>query len=235
VTTVDYDELWGHAWGELQDIGPVHRHAARTIVDLIRPLGLRTVLDVGCGNGVNLAAIQHELPELELSGLDLSATAIALARRRVRGRFSVVDLVHDERPPGSFDLVLSAQVIEHVDDDAEFLAGLRALAQRYVIVATMQGRMRRSEAQIGHLRNYTRASLERMMCDVGLEPVRTVEWGFPFFSPLYRSGIELVGGGHSVAAGQSRTRRLLASSLYHIYRLNSSHRGDVLTVLARVR
>ena len=33
--SVDYDELWRQTWGGMQDIGPVHRHVARIIVETV--------------------------------------------------------------------------------------------------------------------------------------------------------------------------------------------------------
>ena len=49
--TADYEALWGETWGGMQDIGPVHRHNRQIIVDLIRPLGVKSILDVQVGEG----------------------------------------------------------------------------------------------------------------------------------------------------------------------------------------
>ena len=105
--TVDYDDLWTRTWGGMQDIGPVHRHTARIIVDTLRPLGISSVLDVGCGNGANLAAIQQELGIVDVAGIDVSASALDAARARVRGEFRIADLEHERIPfDRTFDLVL---------------------------------------------------------------------------------------------------------------------------------
>jgi SAM-dependent methyltransferase len=228
----DYDELWSETWGQMQDIGPVHRHTTRIILDTMRPLHIQSVLDVGCGNGANLAAIQREFGLRDIVGLDVSAPALEIARTRVDGELILKDLEKDVPLGRTFDFVLSSQVVEHLHDDDGFLAKLRAMTGQYVLVGTMQGRMRDSEAHIGHLRNYTRAGLVAKMERNGFAVSRVIEWGFPFFSPIYRSLIELVGG-QAAEITYSKRDRVVASLLYQLYRLNTSRHGDVLMILGR--
>ncbi len=230
--TADYEALWGETWGGMQDVGPVHRHNRQIIVDLIRPLGVKSILDAGCGNGANLEAIQRQLEITDVTGIDLSENALSIARRRVRGEFKAVNL-ETEKLDRTFDLVLTSQVIEHVIDDDGFLMKLRDMAGRYVIVATLQGRMRKSEAHIGHVRNYTRRGLEEQMQRAGFKIERVIEWGFPFYSPIYRTLIEYVGG-NAKEIEYNRKDKFIADALFQLYRLNSSRCGDVLTILGSV-
>lgn len=230
--TADYEALWSEAWGGMQDLGPVHRHNRQILVNLVRELQVHSVLDAGCGNGANLEAIQSQLGITDVTGIDLSQNALAIARRRVAGEFKVVDL-ETEQLDRKFDLILTSQVIEHVVDDNGFLAKLRSMCGRYVIVATMQGRMRKSEAHIGHVRNYTRRGLEDQMRLAGFKIERVIEWGFPFYSPIYRSLIEYAGG-NAKDIKYSRFDRFVADALFQLYRLNSSRHGDVLTILGSI-
>jgi SAM-dependent methyltransferase len=230
--TVDYDELWTGTWGGMQDIGPVHRHTARIIVETARRLGVSSIVDVGCGNGANLEALQQQLRLSDLTGIDVSQQALDAARARVRGEFHAMDLEGGSPLPRTFDLVLTSQVIEHLHDDDAFLRLLRAMCGRYVFVGTMQGRMRKSEANIGHLRNYARKELERKMGDAGFAIERVIEWGFPFYSPVYRTLIEYIGG-QTAGIAYNRRDRFIAGALYQLYRLNMSTRGDVLMIVGR--
>ena len=233
--TVDYDELWTESWGDAQDFSPVHRHITRILVDTVRGLpGVKSILDVGCGTGANLEALQRELGIEDITGIDLSDKALDVARQRVRGEFSVFDVMADAPLPRKYDLVMTSQVIEHVEQDDLFLQKLHAMCGRYVFVGTIQGKMRKSEVSIGHLRNYTRAGLEAKMRAAGFDIVRAIEWGFPFFSPLYRTTRELLGG-DSAAVGQSGWHKPVLASLYHLYRLNSHTHGDILMVLGKPR
>jgi SAM-dependent methyltransferase len=230
--TVDYDELWSETWGEMQDIGPVHRHTARIIVDTMRPLGIRSIVDVGCGNGANLTAIQHSLKIEDVVGLDISPGALVVAARRVRGQFHAADLEQAPALPRTFDMVLTSQVIEHLHDDDAFLRKLRAMCGQYVFVGTMQGRMRKSEVHIGHLRNYSRRGLEEKMRAAGFSIEKVIEWGFPFYSPIYRTLIEFIGG-QTADISYSKRDRMVANFLYQLYRLNMSRKGDVLMILGK--
>jgi len=69
------------------------------------------ILEVGCGTGKNLVALAEHFPQATITGVDLSGTMLALARRKV-GRFG--DRVRLEHrayvapagEPATFDLVL---------------------------------------------------------------------------------------------------------------------------------
>ena len=79
-----YDVLWRGYWGDMQRLGPVHRHIREDIVRRVGGLEVKSVLDVGCGSGENLAALAS-LGRYDLSGVDISPEGIELARKRVPG------------------------------------------------------------------------------------------------------------------------------------------------------
>lgn len=228
-----YDELWRTSWGDMQRVGPVHRHIQDDLLRLVRGLRVKTILDVGCGSGENLAALART-GAYELNGTDLSPEALAITQQRVPSARLVALDVQRDRVPGSFDLVMSIQVVEHLPDDRAALANMAAMSSRYVFVSTMAGRMRPSEAQIGHVRNYTHADLRKKMAGAGIAVQWTRGWGFPFYSPLYRTVAEWLPGGPP-AGSISRPQRLIAGALYTLYRMNVPGRGDVLSALGTVQ
>ena len=227
-----YDRLWSQTWGDQQTFGPVHRRMRRVLLALIRELGPASVLDVGCGSGGNLAAIAQVMPNSVLSGVDVSPEALALAAERVpSARFRQLDAQKDKLDE-RFDLVLCNQVIEHLMDDTAALRNMTLMAKRWVLATSMRGRMRPSERAIGHLRNYSNGELRTKADKAGLEVVDIFGWGFPFYSPLYRTVVEWIPGGPpqgKIESGQ----RIFADLLYHLYGLNIPRRGDVVTLLAR--
>jgi SAM-dependent methyltransferase len=227
-----YDELWSGAWGDMQTFGPVHRHALERLVTMVAGLPVQSVLDVGCGSGQNLRALAAART-YRLAGIDVSDKALERARAAVPdAELHRLDVQY-EKLEARFDLVMSLQVIEHVPDDLALIRNMRLMSNRFLILATMQGKMRPSETRIGHLRNYSSAELSDKMQSVGLKPIRVEGWGFPFYSPLYRTAAEWLPGGPPDGP-MGRGSRLAAALLYQLYKLNVTGRGDVLTVLAEV-
>lgn len=171
-------------------------------------------------------------PQASYSGLDFSAKAIDVARRRApHAEFGLLDVAagHLDR---RFDLVVCTDVVEHIEDDVAALRNLAAMTGRHLLVSTLQGRMRDFERTVGHHRNYARGELQAKIRSVGLEIERVVEWGFPFFSPLYRNVLGAASG-QGTEGDYGPGRRFLAEALYHIFRLNSWSHGDYIYVLAR--
>ena len=89
------------------------------VVDLCGDVRGQSVLDLGCGPGFYAEALLAGGAH-EITGLDSSPTMIELARRRnpVRAAFRVHDLEQPLNWLGdeSFDLVVMALVIHHLDD-----------------------------------------------------------------------------------------------------------------------
>ena len=71
------------------------------------------VLELGCGSGVPTARILAE--RFEVTGVDLSARRIAMARKNVpRARFVHADLSRLELPPGSVDGIAAFYALFHI-------------------------------------------------------------------------------------------------------------------------
>ena len=100
----------------------MYRGRIEAMVDRLAKPGKVHLLDVGCADGRLLDWYKTSSvgDRLETHGVEMSETAAAAARRRghrvVTGRFEV----EEELEPGSFDLIIAAHVIEHVDDPERF-------------------------------------------------------------------------------------------------------------------
>lgn len=92
---------------------------------------LRTVHDVGCGSGYKLV---HILGEFDTTGIDLEDN-VALARRSYPGRKWVAGSFEQVRLPPA-DLVICADVIEHVADPDALFRFIAGIARDLVVIST---------------------------------------------------------------------------------------------------
>jgi SAM-dependent methyltransferase len=102
-------------WSGLRPSGPRLRYL-RLACDLI-PAGA-DVLELGCGAGVPMTAALAE--NRNVTGVDISATQIGLAREHVPGAtFIRADMTELQFAPGSFDAVVAFYALTHVPRDEQ--------------------------------------------------------------------------------------------------------------------
>ncbi len=234
MTTVDYEAIWTDVWGDMQRYGPVHRHHRRIFSEMIGKVPrqqIATVADFGCGEGSNLLYLRNEFPNAQLYGFDVSLNAIRRAKQLVDARFAILDVERD-KPNQRFDFVISSDVIEHIPDDLAALRNMYDATNKYALIATVQGRMRSFETAIGHIRSYDYGEFPEKMRSVGFKIEQVVEWGFPFFSPLYRTLFDLRSVEQTSHGSYGPLKRALCHGLYGLFALNRHDRGDVIFVLA---
>jgi SAM-dependent methyltransferase len=81
----------------------------------------RSFLDVGCGRGAVLAAVDRAIPDLKLVACDALLPALTFVTRRVP-RAAVVQLDISQLPyDREFDVTGAFDVLEHLDDDEAVL------------------------------------------------------------------------------------------------------------------
>lgn len=103
---------------------------------LLASVAIRTVLEVGCGQGGNLRPISAVLDSADITGIDVNAEAIERARRNAPGT-TVIHSVAKDLPfeDGQFDLVFTAGVLIHQPDQTlpAVMAEIVRCARRYVL------------------------------------------------------------------------------------------------------
>jgi 2-polyprenyl-3-methyl-5-hydroxy-6-metoxy-1,4-benzoquinol methylase len=119
-----YTEFEWHAEGAGN--GDSGEKLTAVFVELVKKLdGVRSICDLGCGNG----HIAGRLAKLgfRVTGVDASASGIAVARRAYPNVEFVEALIDRGLSVGEFDLVVSSDVIEHMYRPADLLEAAGAL------------------------------------------------------------------------------------------------------------
>jgi SAM-dependent methyltransferase len=145
----------------------------RVIDELDLPAGAR-ILDAGCGSGRNMIELARHGT---VTGVELSAPSVLKARERGCGEVIEGSVLEMPFADDSFDLAVSLDVIEHLEDD---LAALRELRRTVspggallVTVPAYQWLWSGHDEINHHHRRYTRRSLQRVAEQAGWTQART--------------------------------------------------------------
>ena len=189
---------------------PWWRARAALTLDLLRDLGLQPparVLDVGCGWGVTLEAL--ELRGFQAVGMDIARRTLEALDRPGR-RLIEADLTRPmETDVPTHDAVLALDVIEHLDDDIAAVRRLGELTKPgghvVVSVPALPAMFGEFDEIQGHRRRYLPEGLETAFADSGLELERLFWWGRWLVPTLRRQrGRRRVRPGESAAEGYRR-------------------------------
>jgi len=167
---------------ELQTHRAEDRHwwyrGRRTVIEgLVAGLGLppqARILDAGCGSGRNMVELARHGT---VTGIELSQTSVCLARARESGEVIEGSVLEMPFADASFDLAVSLDVIEHLEDDLEALRELRRTVAPggalLVTVPAYQWLWSGHDVINHHHRRYTRRSLQSVAERAGWRQVRT--------------------------------------------------------------
>ena len=244
----DWEDHWGQ-YAASASLNPAqtlrHRAILRALRDL--PGRLERLLDVGSGQGDFLGRAVAADVAREFAGFELSASGVAISRRKVpQASFLQVDLF--SAPPGASayngwaTAAVCSDVIEHVDDPIGFLRLLRSYLcdGGHLILTVPGGPMSKFDHHIGHRRHYDDVSIRETLSAAGFEVEHVWLAGFPFFN-LYRMlvilrGKRLIADASSSDATQlNGVARLVMRAFEILFRFNlrSFPLGWQIVALAR--
>jgi len=229
---INYDDIWKKKWGDMQEFGPIHRHTRRITLNILKKIKFNTVLDAGCGIGFMLNCIKKYFNPVSLTGIDISEEAINICKSIYPNYIFYVKDLQKESLNQKFDLIICMDVIEHIENDSEFLKNISSMCNKYFLISTLLGRMRNFEKSIGHFRNYNKDELVRLLESQGFKIKFLRRWGFPLYSPLYRNFLDKPGS-EKISTGNkfSIFQKIIAYIGYFIFYLTVPDKGDIIFIL----
>jgi SAM-dependent methyltransferase len=168
-----------YAAEDLETIEVARRYGAH-VFSLFRPYIGRRVLEVGCGIGTmsrKLAEIADEIVGIEPNAACIERVQVAM---RHEPKFSLRPYHLEECDPVElaghrFDTVYCVNVLEHIENDVAALQMFREAivpeGRVLIFVPAVQAAYGPLDAELGHHRRYSAASLARAFREAGLEPV----------------------------------------------------------------
>jgi 2-polyprenyl-3-methyl-5-hydroxy-6-metoxy-1,4-benzoquinol methylase len=195
VTVSEDGIVTGNTYDKYGSSNPVVRRLManfeRTLDELLARAEPRSLLDVGCGEGVLVHRWALAMPDRRLVGIDLEEESIQAgwAERRA-ANLEYRTMPADELPfaTGEFDLATAIEVLEHVPDPERTLAEMARCAERHLLVSVPREPLWRALnvargayiAQLGntpgHLNHWSKRSFARMLSRHG----QIVELRSPF-------------------------------------------------------
>jgi SAM-dependent methyltransferase len=229
----DWDRHWDD-YASSAERNPAQRFRRKLILSMLRDAGNSAsvvperVLDIGSGQGDFAAEMAETFPGAKLLGLELSASGVEAARRKVPGaEFVQWDLLADHRPPAHLlnwaSHAVCAEVLEHLDEPERLLANASAWLEPAcrLIVTVPGGPMSQFDRHIGHRKHYRPDELRALLERVGFDVESAHGAGFPFFN-LYRRvviarGSKLI---RDVASKPSIAARIAMRGFDQLFRWN---------------
>ncbi len=134
-------------------------HLARYVLALKYVSG-KKVLDASCGSGYGVD-LMYDLAE-QITGVDISRETIDYANDSYRGGFSVCDLER-EFPNYQFDMVVSFETIEHLNNPRVFLENVKNHSKEFLFSVPIEKKL---NTRGFHKRTYTVGEAMGMISNV---------------------------------------------------------------------
>lgn len=187
---------------------PAPRYVLRRdrILRHLRDVAPCRVLDIGCGPGALISELSAR--GFETVGVDRSEKALELGRHlQSNSRRMELHAELDAHWKGTFDLLFSLEVIEHVADDVRALREWRQYLKPggTMILSTPAhpNRWNAADEWAGHVRRYERVELLHKIVSAGFRVERIETYGFP------------VGNALEILAAPAYRRRLACKKQTH--------------------
>lgn len=161
--------------------------------------GLKTVIDIGCGDGTYTAELKQRLPNVEFTGFDPASEAIGLAQKKYPECAYIVGNVLNAStfPAKKYDVAIIRGVIHHLPTQSEAVKNAALLSNRVIIIEPngnnpiLKWIEKNSEYHVQHEeQSFSSSFLQSICTENGLKVKYLSFIGFvPFFFPEFPSKV----------------------------------------------
>ena len=200
------------AGGGSHFIDVASRRSAVASIRRLNTLREPIILEVGCASGYLLRDLVAAFPAAHVMGADFTLATLETLAGRIAGvPLLCFDLVRCPLPSTSVDIVVTLNVLEHIERDDLALAQVwRILKPGGLMIAEVPAGPALYGAYdklLMHFRRYELSSLERLTRAVGFETLERSHLGF-FLYPGFWLAKKLALGGEPRNAGEERDQLL---------------------------
>ncbi|OGH42339.1 MAG: hypothetical protein A3H79_01135 [Candidatus Levybacteria bacterium RIFCSPLOWO2_02_FULL_36_8b] len=147
-----------------------------SLISLIKPLGIESILDAGCGEGFTIDKLKENGIGKKIEGVEYSKDAILLGKKLfpnlIIKQGSTYELPYKDN---SFNLVICTEVLEHLEKPSEALKEILRVSGKYLIISVpneplfmlsnlLRGKnLSRFGNDVGHINHWSPLSLKRYL------------------------------------------------------------------------
>ncbi|MCR4368891.1 MAG: class I SAM-dependent methyltransferase [archaeon] len=148
------------------------------------PNAARTMLEVGPGTGNNMLAAKKR--GILVEGVEINKKAAQSAQKKGLSIYN--SSLEDFRTNKKYDVILAADVLEHIEDDGAALKKIKKMLNKdgrlVLTVPAFQFLFSRHDELCGHYRRYEKNGLRKKLEAAGFDAKFCSYWNFFLFAPI---------------------------------------------------
>lgn len=158
-----------------------------TFLNELKKLEIKTVLDVGCGEGFILNKLKEEGIGKSWEGIDYSKEAVEIGKKIHPGlSLKQGSIYNSGLADSSFDLVVCTEVLEHLEDTKKALKEVLRISKKYVLLSVpneplfLFSNFTQWGKDIGHINHWTLWGFENFVKEEAGITVKIISKKYPF-------------------------------------------------------